>query len=293
MLTGCVLNNIFAVISNTLFHIDGTVVTAANTEDGKTVYITHGENFNKDDIDFVLMLHGKTRNDWVEYEVPPNYRLVDALNFALNGSSLFLVHFENPYIICAYLKPDTMTYIPDKWGDYEFDVTKYVWYKFDNSTQMAEEINGMKLTEDAYLIYDCTIKRDIANSFEYNKNCMYYIQIESEYTYQKIISNMILYYDYPHLITQASKFVPHVEYGAGQFEVYIDENNKEYLVFHEQTILEDGTILNEQSKNELGEYYNTFSPCFVVFEELDEYYEYNGAAYIRRYAGIELNMLFR
>ena len=38
MLTGCVLNNIVAVISNILFHIDGTVLTAANTEDGETVF---------------------------------------------------------------------------------------------------------------------------------------------------------------------------------------------------------------------------------------------------------------
>ena len=51
-LVGCGLQNIGAIISDKLFHIEGTILTPVETANDDTVYITHGENFNQDDIDF-------------------------------------------------------------------------------------------------------------------------------------------------------------------------------------------------------------------------------------------------
>ena len=38
----------------------------------------------------------------------------------------------------------------DEFGDCKFDVTKYVWYKFYDYTQISEQVGEMKVTDDIY-----------------------------------------------------------------------------------------------------------------------------------------------
>ena len=258
MLTGCVLNNIVAVISNILFHIDGTVLTAANTEDGETVYIMHGENFTQDDIDFVALLHGEKRNDKIPKDMPSRAGLEYVLNAGKEGQPIFIASFEDSYIICAYLKIGALPYIPDIWGDYKFDVTKYVWYKFNNNTETPERLNGMSRTEDAYLIYDCMLEKDIVNDVEYNKACKSYIKYEGEYCYDYVTSNMLLFFASYKLsaVLGESKHIAFPIYSGDAFKVYTDKDGVDYL-----------TLSYNRITSDLGEHYDFLSPYFEVLEE--------------------------
>lgn len=258
MLTGCVLNNIVAVISDTLFHIDGTVLTAANSEDGKTVYITHGENFTQDDIDFVLMLHGEKRNDKIPIDKPGRVGFECVLNAGKEGQPIFSACFGDSYIICAYLKPGALPYITNIWGDYKFDVTKYIWYKFTDSTQMLETINGARLTEDSYLLYNCTLEKDVVNNVEYNKTFKCYIKYEGEYSCEYVTSKMLLFFASHKLsnVLSETKHIAFPLYNGDAFGVYTDEGGIDYLSFSYNRIASD-----------LGEHYGFLSPYFEVLEE--------------------------
>ena len=258
MLTGCAINNIFALISDTLFHIDGTVLTAANTEDDKTVYITHGENFTQDDIDFVLMLHGEKRNDKIPIDKAGPAGLEYVLNAGKEGQPIFSACFGDSYIICAYLKPGALPYITNIWGDYKFDITKYIWYKFTDSSQMFETINGARLTEDSYLLYNCTLEKDVVNNVEYNKTFKCYIKYEGEYSCEYVTSKMLLFFASHKLsnVLDGSKHIAFPLYSGDAFGVYTDEDGIDHLRFSYSEVY-----------YEFGKHYDSLSPYFEVLEE--------------------------
>jgi len=258
ILVGCGLQNIGAIISDKLFHIEGTVLTAAETTDGDTVYITHGDNFSQDDIEFVLSLHGEKRNDKIPKDIPGRAGIEYVLNAGKEGQPIFTSYFEDLYIICAYLKPGTMPYIPNIWGDYQFDITKYIWFKFTDSSQMVEAINGAKWTEDAYLLYDCTLEKDVVNNVEYNKTFKCYIKYEGDYSYEYVTSNMLLFFN-PQVLSNVLGKLKHVAfplYTGDAFGIYKDEDGVDYLRFS-----------YSESQYIFGEHYDSLSPYFEVLDE--------------------------
>ena len=265
-----------------------TVESDIELENGETITITHGKDFNQDDIDFILTFHGNTRNDMEICEPLMGYDLEGILTMGKMGHSILLAHFENPYFISAYLKSDAPDYELNKWGDYIFDVTKYVWYKFYDFNQVVDEIDGMERTDDTYLLYDCTIKRDIVNGIVYNKNCKYYMGFESEYTLKLTAANTLLYYE-PHFMTNIvgdEKYIPYREHGGGTLEIYVDENGVEYLYFYYGSYYEDGTEYENYTQQRFGEHYEYLSQHF---EMLDEYVNDSGRTV--KSAGIKLDLL--
>ena len=263
-----------------------TTSTAIELPSGEAIVITYGKDFNEDDIEFLLMLHGETRNDREICEPPIGHNLKTMLTLGQNCNPIFLAHFENPYYISAYLKTDAPEYEPNEWGNYKFDLTKYVWYKFYNSEQLVDEIDGMKRTEDTYLLYDCIIKRDIVNGVEYNKNAKYYTKYQGEYIFNIITPNMLLSFDHIKWMTDGTWFVPYQEYGAGTLEVYVDPNGIEYLYFYYGSYYEDGTEYENYTEKSFGEHYEYLSRYFEI---LDEYI--NDSSRILKSAGIKLDIL--
>ena len=234
------------------------------------------------------MLHGGIRNDRVEYEMLPNYLLYDVLTFAQKGSPLFLAHFENPYVICAYLKTDAGEYELDEFGDYKFDATKYVWYKFYDYTQIPERMGEMKLTDDIYLLHDCIIVKDVVNNIEYNKHGKYYMRYENDSDWKKTTPTMLLYYDYPSWVTGESKFIPYPRYGGADFEIYVDEQGNQYLYFLYESCYQDGTGYLNSAIKLFGEHYDALS---TDFEVLKEYIGYNER--LTKDGGIKLDVLIK
>ena len=289
VLVGCDWKNIFNKETSPEWEApEGVVETTTTDKDGNSITIAHSDNFTQDDIEFIMMFNGKMRNDRAVADMPPSYLLGDILSMGQAGEPLFLVHFSNPYIICAYLKPDSADYELNEFGSYKFDATKYVWYKYADSSQIAEEIDGMKLTKDVYLLYDCIIERDIVNNVEYNKNCKYYLNYKSEATLNITSSDMLLYVE-PQRVTNIigdNQFIAYPEYGGGVLDVYIDENAFEYIYFYYGSYNPDGTVYQNYAKYLLGEHYDVLVPHFEMLNE-----SINDKGRTLKYAGIRLDIV--
>ena len=156
----------------------------------------HGDNFTEEDIEFVKSLHGRKLDSHSPYYSPIYTGINDALVDAEQGNPIFLVHIENPYIICSYEKPNMPEYEFDGWGGYTFDIQKYVWYKFDTQHDVPSKIDGMKMTRYSFLLYDCLIREDIVNGVEYNKWCKFYLQYYGEQSLHRIPQDFLVYYRY-------------------------------------------------------------------------------------------------
>ncbi len=257
-----------------------TTETTVDLENGEKITIIHGKDFNEDDIEFLLTLHGQRRNDGEIVDPPQGYSLKKIITAGKNGDSIFLAHFEKPYIICAY----TSEHKEENLYDYKFDVTKYVWYKFYNSEQVVDKVGEMERTMDSYLFYDCLIKKDIVTGIEYNKECKYYTKYLGEKAFKKITSDMILYFGFNEL--NESKFIIHLEHGGGTHEVYIDENGVEYLYFYYASYYEDGTEYENYTQTRFGVHYEYLSQYFEI---LDEYV--NDLGRTVKMAGIRMDYL--
>ena len=111
ILSGCNMGEIVRGI--TFWKLpEGVIETIAIDKEGSSINIAHSDNFTQDDIEFVSTLHGKMvcRND---YMIETVYDSVGRLLWQIieKGKSPILTHYENPYIICAYLKPYQMEYL--------------------------------------------------------------------------------------------------------------------------------------------------------------------------------------
>lgn len=283
-LVGCGLQNMGAIISDKLFHIEGTTLTSAETTDGNAVYITHGENFNQDDIDFVAMLHGQIRYGYRFSGIypAPNYTCHMILSAGQRGEPVFLAHCENPYVIVGYLKSLSLPNVDELLGyEYYFDVTKYIWYKFYDLDQISEKIEGMQRSEEKYILYDCIIEKDIVNGTEYNRQLKAYVKYR-----EWITPTMLLYFE-PACMEEylGDDYMEYPQYGGGTLEIYTDENGVDYVYFPYEVVYQDG------SKFDIGkllfyEHYSDLSPYFEYFGE-----EINERGELYKYAGIRLDII--
>lgn len=296
LLVGCDLMSIFN--KNEIENITPTTTTTTTittTTNSAPLYpenptIEHGDNFTDEDIEFLMHLHGQKMggND----NVLMFYTLSEIIHNAQSGSPLLLMHFENPYAICAYLKPNPDKYQKDEDGYYYFDVSKYVWYKFFEGETVPGAIDDMQLTSFSYLLFDCTIVRDIANSIEYNKQCKYYARYYSEISFTQTTSDMIMYFSDKNVASDDSQFVEESPLSKTTYEVFIDENGVEYLFFKYRRYLPDGTLAHNYDKNFFVNYNGDF--CDIVspyYEVLKEITEEDGD--LIQYAGIRLDILMQ
>ena len=258
----------------------------------------HGDNFTEEDLEFVKSLHGRKLNGYSQYYSPISTSLWEALFGGECGTPIFLVHIENPYIICSYEKPNMPEYEFDEWGVYTFDVNKYVWYKFNTLDDVPSEIDGMKMTDYSFLIYDCLIKDDIVSGIEYNKWCKFYHLYDGEWTLSIMPKDFLVYYrDFEEIYTSVDnlKFLPYREYVSYLEKVYIDENGREYLVIDGERYLiqPDGTMVLEynHASTSLTVYYDVLSPSFNYFDEFDYEYMSGFNKYLHKYLFIDIETL--
>ena len=296
VLVGCDWKNIFNKETSPEWEApDGVVETTTTDKDGNPITIAHSDNFTQDDIEFVAMRHGGvTGKVMLPYtDIPAPYTLGETIRSAQNGSPLFLMHFENPYIICSYLKSNLPDEVADEKGYYYMDVSRYVWYKFYDYKSIPEVIENMQLSTHSYLLYDCIIVKNICTGTIYNKQCKYWLRYKSEYTLNHTKTNMMVLRNRRDDIT-----APDVKFFTGNsvigfgFEVYIDENGVEYLFFEHESYFPDGSLSRNYSENLFynytGDLYEIASPHFEI---LKEYIDENG--HLITYAGIKLDVLLQ
>ena len=295
-LAGCDRNSIFKKKETTTTQPqweapEGVVETVTIDKDGNSITIAHSDNFTQDDIDFVIMQHKVQIGQQVtsmEY-----YTLARIIRSAQNGSPLFLMHFENPYVICSYLKPDQQENSVNNQGYDVLDVAKYVWYKFYDVQSVPKTIDGMELCEHSYLLYDCTVVCDISNGVEYNRQCKYYLKYNDESSVERTATDMIIYFPNYNVGISNSKFIKEPDEQETRYQVYTDEAGGQYLVMLDEEYFSNEDRAYPLAQIYLEDYYDILYPHFTRNEALDvKYMHYNGVDYtVYRMKQIELDLL--
>ena len=202
------------------------------------------------------------------------------------------MHFENPYVICAYLKVNNDGHIKTENGSKYLDITQYVWYKFYDVKSMPKVIDGMKKTSYSYLLYDCTIISDIANSVEYNRQCKYYLKYSDESSFQHTTTDMIIYFLGVNIGELNKKFIMENQTETTRYQVYTDGSGVQYLVLLDEEYHSDEGRGYPLAQIFLEEYYDYLYPYFVENESLEvKRMHQNGVDFtIYKYKQIELDL---
>ena len=279
-LAGC---NVFGGILGTT----GTTTTTTGGGDPAPVTFEYSENFTENDIEFVRMLHGQGASDSSGDRA--SYTLSEIVWFAQNGYSLFLMHFENPYAICGYLKPnETKAYVKGDDGKLYLDVTKCVWYKYYDSESIPKSTDDMELTV-SYLLYDCTVIKDISNGTAYDKELTYYLKYTYGRDFDIISPDMITYMGLQPKLEGDVKFLAQ-DNVYQKYEAYVDGDGVEYLFFKHRKFSPEGALTNDYSEQLFfspeGDFYGKASPYFEILNEVTD--EYGN---LIQYAGIKLDIL--
>ena len=229
-----------------------TTTTTANPLFPENPTIEHGDNFTYEDIEFLMHLHGQKMGENSEESIPCS--LYDVTLDAQRGTPLYLMKFENPYVISGYRKPDYKKPQKDENGFYYFDISQYIWYKFDDYESITQIMEDMNLPSVSYMLFDCTVVEDVANNEEYNKHCKYYQKYSFGEDFTKFPSNMIVYFKNENVIQDNNHYIQG-SLSKKRYEVYIDTNGIPYLFFkHETYLVEDGSLHKNYSKDLFFEY---------------------------------------
>ena len=285
-LVGC---NVFGELFDTTSTQPSTTTTTTCGDDPAQVTFEHGDNFTADDIEFVKMLHGQGASS--SSEDRHSYNLSEIVWFSQNGYSLFLMHFENPYAICGYLKPnETKAYVKGDDGKIYLDVTKCVWYKYYDSESIPESVDNMEL-KLSYLLYDCTVIKDLSDNTVYNEELKYYLKYTYGSDFDIISPDMIMYMGLNPALEGDVKFLAKNNVYQ-KYEAYVDGDGVEYLFFKHRKFSPEGTLTNDYSEqlfySSEGDFYGKASPYFEILKEVTDE---NGN--LIQYAGIKLDILLK
>ena len=287
VLVGCDLSTLLGGEGTTTTTTTTTTTENTSPENPpEELVIKHGDNFTEEDIEFVRNLQGR-----VNYIGDPNMFTISSMldNVQSGCVALYLMNldFENLYYICGYLDNDVYT---DIWKDDNYhismDVTNFVWYKWVEAESVPQTIDGVSLVW-TFAVFDCFVEKDTIHGTTYNYRCKYYIECDKP----KDISDMkdrlnngkfLLMQDIEFLYRAESEFIDNRYNRYRSFDVYIDDNSNTYLYFTQSTYANQNC-----GENLFGDYYNIFSPYFVVIEET-----VNESGDVYRKAGLELSIIF-
>ena len=261
---------------------EGIIETTVE-KDGSQLTIAHSENFTQDDIDFVVMEHGRTMDGYGggSCTATTQYTLGKIIRNAQNNHPLFLVHIENPYIITAYIKPNQSQNVPDEKGNIYFDTTQYVWCKFYDGNNVPKTIGEVNNRSRSFLLYDFTLVKDIASGEEYNKQCKYYMSYSSYSSLDNTPKDQVMYFGSSNIGASDSKFIKAKEEKMTVYDVYTDENSIKYLVIFDEEYFIDEDKGYAYAPFLLEEYYDYLYPYFTRNESLDEKRKnYKGVYYV-------------
>ena len=138
------------------------------------------------------------------------------------------------------------------------------------------------------MIYDCVVKKDIVSGNSYEKQCKYYWEYRGKGGMEITRQKMLVYYvnsTDAEMITGDYKYIKSILYLSVERDVYTNESGKEYLYFKHESYQPDGSIYQNYSQDEFGEYYDILSSHFEVLEEKSSNNK------VVSYAGIDLDTL--
>lgn len=273
---------------------DGIIETTL-TKDGISLTIAHSENFTQDDIEFVAMWHNKTMGANFGVNDTASFSLGQMIRNTQDGFPLYLMNIENPYIIVAYLKSNFSEYELDERNNYQFDIEKYLWYKFSIADNIPDTIEDNKITVFSYVLYDCTITKEIGENLEYNYRCKYYLNYNEKSNNIENSGKFLAYYSGDNVCSNGNKFLSTPLNDPREYKIYTDENGIEYLEIQGDTRAYDTEgnlyVVEDYVRMQLWpyehEYYDILSQYFIYFSHSE--FEDKNDGTIFRYAYIKID----
>ena len=249
----------------------------------------YGDDFTAEDIEFVRSLHNS-------YIGPSGDHTLFSFESTISEAQRFKtpiyyasIDTENPYFICAFANSKVLFELG---GPVAFmDVTKYSWHKFYDVDSIPESIEDKDL-QHKYLLYDCTIKKDIVNGIDYDYHCKYYLSRKT-LLLDNSYKNVLIYFPGDEVVIEdKTTFLLHKTSENANFTLYVGKDEKVYLHLYDKFLLDGKENEYGTAREILGEYYDVLSPYFVRLPELDsEGINDYGQEYVVRYVGISLNNL--
>ena len=242
----------------------------------------HGDNFTEDDIAFVRSLHGA---NYSMSDDRISFTFDSIVDYTKNRNCyLYYCEFDvdNPYYICAYIDFDIKENAMF-WMVQIVDITKFSWYKFDDLNSIPETIGELEKAY-SYVLYSCTLIRDVGNKAECNHKAFYYERFNS--SGHQLNKYTLMFY---HSNISDVEFFERFDNEVTMYELYLNEENKCYLKFRRNFVKADGTLISDDAQSVLGQYYDILLPHFEELYELEEsYVSSDGEERIAKYIGIDI-----
>ena len=275
-----------------------TVTTTSPTSTTSTIMdppaeelvFEHGDNFTEKDIEFVRSLH----LDFQTSGEPKNYSFDRIVNELINDRGVFysvMIDIENPYYIGAYIDFDLEENLKF-WNSGIIDITKFVWYKFDNPISMSRTVDNLELCF-GFEIYNGIIEKDVVTGIDCYQNFVYYFDYNVNGYKPYIYPNMLIYISSSKNTSQHT-LVRRNSYDNSSFEVVVNENDEAFLNLYPDILYENGTVAKQEERNHkmLGSFYEALSPYIERLEELDyEFVDPHGETVKSLCVGIPVNDL--
>ncbi len=221
--------------------------------------------------------------------VPPNFvQKIDSIKSETYSFYTASIDIDSCYYICGYGNSVLSTAMYMTFGDGDW---LYEWYRVDGLENVQRTINGKELLH-ILAVYDATIDRDIVSGTEYRYKAKYYNKQDTKEPRPIFpASDAYILYLKSNLVNEAdSIYISSFELNNG-YKMHTDINGVQYLSFIHEKQRETDSESKNYSKNLFLEYYDVLSPHFVLIDELENHYEYEGYDITERYAGIELEYL--
>ena len=243
----------------------------------------HGDNLTDEDFYFII--------EKAEYLSEPYWvTLYDDFSGFLKYMKLGITYYEisvdfsSAYYICAYLSKDYYETSPFSFPPFSVEngylVDEFVWYKFAQGETVPEQIDNCDFI-GGFILFDCTIERDILNDKECNYKCKYYAPLENGYADIGVdltskycdVNNRILRYSkdlelisYIFLTSNAYQNY----YRSNTFVKPIVYNGEMYLMVDSSSDAYNSEIFSfEKHREEVGSRYDEIVPYLKIIEYTD------------------------
>lgn len=282
LFVGCDLMNIFnqSKVENTT----PTTITTPTTTKPKTQIVPtfeHGDNLTNEDFYFIQNI---AQDQGLGYWVPEYDDFSGFLQYMKHPQRTYYKYsadFSSAYYICAYLSKDFFETWPFSFAPFSVDdgyeVDYFIWHKFNYGETVPDEIENSYFV-GGFILFDCTIERDILNNEECNYKFKYFAPLENGYTdigmditakYSRLNNYVLRYFE--NFDTEDHIFLTSTSYQkyhrTNGFTSLIEHNGEMYLMVDSSSdVYDPETFSFENHQEKIGSRYDEIVPYLTVIE---------------------------
>ena len=283
-LVGCDWSGIFNQSENADDMTSTTTTTTSITTTKPKPQIVptfeYGDNLTNEDLYFIKY---EAQDLGLGYWVPAYEDFSGFLEYMRNKTYYeYSVDFSSAYYICAYLSNDFFETWPFPFAPFSVDdgyeVDYFIWHKFKYGETVPKEI-GNSYFVGGYILFECTIERDILNNKECNYTYKYFAPLQNGYEDIGVditskysgLNNYILrysknFYNVDYIFLTSTSYQKY--YRTDGFTWTIEYNGDMYLMVDSSSDAYDSeTFSFEKHRKEIGSRYDEVIPYLTVIEK--------------------------